>query len=172
MHIQPLNSRSLKAVLAAALLAALGLSASAAGFKAGDALPDLSQLKLEGKFPDSLKGKVVLLDFWASWCEPCKASFPTMDELQKRYGSQGLVVVAINVDENKADMENFLKKNAASFAILRDAAQKLVTQAGIVTMPSSFLIDQEGRVRFVHSGFRGEETKKKYEQEIESLLKK
>jgi thiol-disulfide isomerase/thioredoxin len=158
--------------LAAAILAA-GLAASAsAGLKTGDALPDLSKVKFEGSLPDNLKGKVLLLDFWASWCEPCKASFPVMEELHRRYSSQGLVVIAINVDENKADMDHFLKKNPASFAIVRDAAQKLVAQAGVATMPSSFLVDQEGRVRFIHSGFRGEETKKKYEQEIESLLKK
>jgi len=158
-----------------ALLLALGAGlcfSALASLKPGDALPDLTQLKLEGKLPDSLKGKVVLLDFWASWCEPCKASFPVMEDLQKRFGSRGVVVIAVNVDEKAADMQEFLKKNAATFTVVRDAAQKLVAQAGINTMPSSFLIDQEGKVRFVHTGFRGDETKKKYEQEIESLLKK
>ena len=161
-------------ILWPATVLALGLvvNVDAAGWKVGDAGPDLTQVKLEGKLPENLKGKVVLLDFWASWCEPCKASFPVMEELQKHYGPQGLVIVAINVDEKKADMEEFLKKNAVTFAVVRDAAQKLVAEAGIATMPSSFLIDQEGRVRFVHTGFRGEETKKKYQQEIESLLKK
>jgi cytochrome c biogenesis protein CcmG/thiol:disulfide interchange protein DsbE len=172
MHILPPKFRLAGALLAAALSAGLCPTAHAAALKTGDALPDLAQLKLEGKLPETLKGKVVLLDFWASWCEPCKASFPVMEELQKRYGAQGLVVLAINVDENRSDMDEFLKKNAVTFAVLRDAAQKLVAQAGIATMPSSFVIDQEGRVRFVHAGFRGEESKKKYEQEIESLLKK
>jgi cytochrome c biogenesis protein CcmG, thiol:disulfide interchange protein DsbE len=112
-----------------------------------------------------------MVDFWASWCEPCKQSFPVMEELHKRYGERGLVIVAINVDENRADMEAFIKKNTASFAVLRDPNQKLVEKAGIATMPSSFLIDREGKVRFAHTGFRGAETKKKYEEEIESLLK-
>jgi thiol-disulfide isomerase/thioredoxin len=167
----PPKRHLLKLGLAAILAAGFCLS-SHATLKSGDALPDLSQLKLEGKLPDSLKGKVVLLDFWASWCEPCKASFPVMEELQKRYGPQGVVVIAVNVDEKASDMQEFLKKNTASFTVLRDAAQKLVAEAGISTMPSSFLIDREGKVRFVHTGFRGDETKKKYEQEIESLLKK
>ncbi|MGH7973590.1 MAG: TlpA family protein disulfide reductase [Limisphaerales bacterium] len=157
--------------LAALLASGLLFTASAAGWKAGEPGPDLSQIKLEGKVPENLKGKVLLLDFWASWCEPCKASFPVMDELQKRYGAQGLVVVAVNVDENRSDMEEFLKKNSVTFAVLRDAAQKLVAQAGIATMPSSFLIDRQGRVRFVHAGFRGEETRKQYEEQIETLLK-
>jgi cytochrome c biogenesis protein CcmG/thiol:disulfide interchange protein DsbE len=172
MHTQLLKLHLIKVTVAAALAVNFCHNAFAGGFKAGDPMPDLAQLKLEGKLPEGLKGKVVLLDFWASWCEPCKASFPVMEALQKHYGAQGLVVVAINVDEKKADMEEFLKKNTASFAVLRDAAQKLVAQAGIATMPSSFVIDQEGRVRFVHAGFHGEQSKKQYEQEIESLLKK
>ena len=122
-----------------ALVLALGVGlcfSALASLKPGDALPDLTQLKLEGKLPDSLKGKVILLDFWASWCEPCKASFPVMEDLQKRFGSRGVVVIAVNVDEKAADMQEFLKKNAATFTVVRDAGQKLVAQTGISTMPS------------------------------------
>ena len=158
--------------LAAALCAAVILACAArAAIKVGDDTPNLATFNLEGKLPDTLKDKVVLLDFWASWCDPCRDSFPVMDELQKRYGARGLVIIAINVDENKADMEAFLKKNSATFTIVRDARQKLVDKAGVATMPSSFLIDRSGKVRFAHSGFRGAETKKKYQEEIESLLK-
>lgn len=153
-------------------LALFAVPAVAAGFKTGDTFPDLAGFKLEGTLPDNLKGKVVMIDFWASWCEPCKESFPAMNDLQKRYGAQGLVLVGINVDDNKSDMDVFLKKHAAIFTVLRDAAQKLVDKVNISTMPTSFLIDRDGKVRFVHSGYKGEETRKKYEQEIESLLKK
>jgi thiol-disulfide isomerase/thioredoxin len=144
---------------------------SIAAIKPGDSFPDLAAFKLEGKLPDSTQGKVVLVDFWASWCEPCKQSFPVMQELHKRYAERGLVIIAVNVDENRPDMEAFLKKNSATFVVLRDANQKLVEKAGIATMPSSFLIDRDGKVRFVHTGFRGAETRKKYEEEIESLVK-
>jgi thiol-disulfide isomerase/thioredoxin len=147
------------------------LSAYAGGVKAGDTFPDLGGFKLEGKLPEATKGKVVMVDFWASWCEPCKQSFPVMEELHKRYAEKGLVIIAVNVDENRTDMESFLKKNAATFVVVRDASQKLVEKAGIATMPSSFLIDREGKVKYLHTGFRGAETKKKYEEEIESLLK-
>jgi thiol-disulfide isomerase/thioredoxin len=143
----------------------------AGSVKAGDSFPDLAGFKLEGKLPEATKGKVVLVDFWASWCEPCKQSFPVMEELHKRYADRGLVIIAINVDENRPDMEAFLKKNAATFIVLRDANQKLVERTGIATMPSSFLLDRDGKVRFAHTGFRGEETRKKYEEEIEALLK-
>jgi thiol-disulfide isomerase/thioredoxin len=169
MHTQRPNPYGY--VLALVIGAQLAAASLNAGVKPGDAFPDLGSYKLEGKMPDNLKGKVVMVDFWASWCEPCKQSFPVMAELQKQYGEKGLVVVAINVDENRSDMEAFLKKNAATFLILRDSAQKLVAQAGIATMPSSFLIDREGKVRFVHTGYRGAETKKKYEEEIQALLK-
>jgi thiol-disulfide isomerase/thioredoxin len=160
------------AALGAAFLLAFSCRGTAGGLKVGDSLPDLSQAKLEGKLPDNLKGKVVLLDFWASWCEPCKASFPVMEELQKAYGDRGFVILAVNVDEDRGEMEAFLKKHSSSFAVVRDAAQKLVAQAGVATMPSSFLVDVEGKIRFVHTGFHGADTKKKYQQEIESLLKK
>jgi thiol-disulfide isomerase/thioredoxin len=165
----PKNSFALLG-LAALLLAARPDAASAA-VKVGDSFPDLAAQKLEGKLPDSLKDKVLMIDFWASWCEPCRDSFPAMEDLHQRYGPKGLVVIAINVDEDRADMEKFLQKNKATFAVVRDAGQKLVEQAGIATMPGSFLIDRTGKVRFVHTGYRGDETKKKYEQEIESLLK-
>jgi thiol-disulfide isomerase/thioredoxin len=146
--------------------------ALADGLKVGDALPDLTAVNLEGKLPEPLKGKVVLLDFWASWCDPCKESFPAMEELQKEYGPRGLVIIAVNVDENRSDMEDFLKKHIADFTVVHDAKEKLVAEAGIATMPSSFLVDQSGKIRFVHAGFHGSETVKEYRQEIESLLRK
>lgn len=157
-------------LLALLLGFALVFSASAS-IKVGDNFPELAGYKLEGKLPDALKDKVVLIDFWASWCGPCAQSFPVMEELQKTYGSQGLVIIAVSVDEKKADMEEFLKSHSVSFIIVRDAAQKLVQQAGITAMPSSFLMDKNGKVVFAHTGFHGSATKKQYEQEIQSLLK-
>ena len=143
---------------------------TAAPIKEGDAFPDLVKCNLEGTLPD-LHGKVVLVDFFASWCEPCKESFPIMEELHQKYGSKGLVIVAVNLDKNKSDMDDFLKKHTADFTIVRDAASKLVGQVKIPTMPSSFLLDRNGRVHAFHRGFKGEETRKKYTEEIESLLK-
>lgn len=154
------------------LIIGLGLAlAASAGIKVGDALPELISYKLEGKLPELPKDKVVMIDFWASWCGPCAKSFPIMDELQKKYGPQGLVIIAVSVDEKKADMDDFLKTHAVSFSVVRDAGHKLVEKTGISAMPSSFLIDRHGKIAFAHSGFHGNTTKKQYESEIESLLK-
>ena len=166
-----MNTSLLKKFTAVALLAGTILATRAA-LKVGDAMPDLASFKLEGKLPEALKGKVVLIDFWASWCGPCKDSFPVMNELQKKYAGQGLVIIAVNEDEEASDMKDFLKDNAATFNVVRDLGQKIVAAAGIQTMPSSFILDAEGKVKFMHSGFHGAETRKQYLDEIESLLKK
>lgn len=158
--------------LMASLCALLGSNAGAGGLKTGDTFPDLQAAGLEGHCPADLKGKTVLVDFWASWCGPCKQSFPVMEELHKQYGPRGLVIIAISVDQNKRDMADFLKKNPVSFAVLRDAAQKLVARVDVAAMPSSFLLDGQGKVRFIHTGFHGVETRKEYERQIESLLGK
>jgi thiol-disulfide isomerase/thioredoxin len=142
----------------------------AAPLKEGDAFPDLTQFGLEGTVPD-IHGKVVLVDFFASWCHPCQESFPVMEELNKQYAGKGLVIIAINLDKNKADMDDFLKTHPASFVILRDAGNKLVSQVKIPTMPSSFLLDRNGKINAFHRGFKGNETQKKYVEEIEALLK-
>jgi thiol-disulfide isomerase/thioredoxin len=143
---------------------------AAAALKPGDPFPELSRFGLEGTLPEC-KGKVVLVDFFASWCGPCKDSFPVMQEFYKKYADRGFVILAVNVDKKKEDMDGFLKKHAVDFPIVRDSANKLVSEVKIPTMPSSFLLDREGKVVAVHRGFKGEETRKQYAEEIEALLK-
>ena len=142
-----------------------------AAWKAGDTLPALDSFKIEGKLPDKLKGQVILLDFWASWCGPCKKSFPAMQELHKHFAGQGVVVIAVNVDEKRADMERFLRGMDVSFTTVRDADRKLVAAADVATMPTSFVIDHAGKIRYVHRGFLGDQTVKEYREQIVRLLK-
>jgi cytochrome c biogenesis protein CcmG/thiol:disulfide interchange protein DsbE len=162
-----------KSMILGALALTLGAGSTFAGskgIKVGDTLPELSTFGLEGKLPGDLKGKVVLLDFWASWCGPCKESFPVMDELQQKYGAKGLVILAVNVDENAAAMKDFLKDHPVQFNILHDATKKLVGTANIASMPTSFLIGKDGKVVAIHKGFHGKETAKEYAAEVEKLL--
>jgi thiol-disulfide isomerase/thioredoxin len=172
-----MNTLRVKLRLATILVLPLALgqfstTLPAAGkLKVGDAFPDLNQFQLEGQVPEATKGKVVLVDFWASWCAPCKGSFPVLEELHQKYGKDGLVIIAINLDDKREQMEEFLSKHAASFLILRDASKKLVGAVNISSMPSSFVLNREGRIVAVHQGFRGDETKKQYLGEIEALLK-
>lgn len=140
------------------------------GLKVGDTFPELGSFGLEGKLPDDLKGKVVLVDFWASWCEPCKESFPVMESLHKQYGARGLVVLAVNVDENIGAMKDFLKDHPGSFAIVHDAKKKLVGLANIASMPTSIVIGRNGKVAAIHKGFHGKETVSQYTKEFEELL--
>jgi thiol-disulfide isomerase/thioredoxin len=164
-----MNTSRLKQLTLAALVAGTFFTAHAA-LKVGDTLPDLAGFKLEGALPDPLKGKVVIVDFWASWCLPCAESFPVLDELQKKYGDR-LVVLAVNVDEQPANMKKFLARHPVSFTVVRDGEQKLVATAAPETMPTSFILDGAGRVHFQHNGFHGEATRREYITEIESLLK-
>jgi peroxiredoxin len=139
-------------------------------FKQGDQLPDLASFGLEGKLPDQLKGNVILLDFWASWCGPCKSSFPAMEEVNTKFAGQGLTIVAVSVDEKRANMQRFLKSLNVSFAVVRDAQHKLVAAADVPTMPTSFLIDRAGKIRFIHAGFDRDQTMRQYLKEVEQLL--
>jgi len=135
----------------------------------GELFPDLASFRLEGKLPE-MKGKVVLVDFWASWCIPCRQSFKTLNDLQKRFGPEGLVIIAINVDEDPKHMSRFLTRNSADFTVVRDASQKLVTALDVKAMPTSFLVDRDGKLRHIHSGYHEDETPKQYEQEVAGLL--
>ncbi len=102
----------------------------------------------------SLKGKVVYVDFWASWCGPCKQSFPWMNEMQAKFAARGLEVVAINVDAKLADAQRFLASTPAKFTVAFDAAGDTPKQFAIKGMPTSYLIDRRGKITRVHSGFR------------------
>jgi thiol-disulfide isomerase/thioredoxin len=156
-------------LLALALM--LGIATHGAeSLKVGDNFPELNGFELEGKLPESLKGKVVLVDFWASWCAPCRESFPALEDLHKRLAAKGVVVIGVSVDEVRGEMERFLKKNPVTFTVLRDAKQRLVARAGVPTMPTSLLVDRTGRVRFIHAGYQGKETKLLLERELTTLL--
>lgn len=148
-----------------------GLVALAGTPKAGEAFPDLSKANLEGTLPE-LAGKVVVVDFWASWCGPCKKALPVLADLSKEYGPKGVVFVAISLDEDKSDMEAYLKKNPLPFPVLRDPKGKLAESLNIQGIPVSFVLGPDGKVAASHDGFEGDKTRAKYVAQLDQLLKK
>lgn len=114
------------------------------------------------------RGKVVYVDFWASWCEPCRKSFPWMNELQVRYGKD-LKIIAINLDQKRDDAMGFLNKLKPKFTVVFDPAAKTAEAYQVKGMPSSFLIDRRGRIVVSHVGFRPSD-KAELESHIEKLI--
>jgi cytochrome c biogenesis protein CcmG/thiol:disulfide interchange protein DsbE len=116
-----------------------------------------------------LHGKVVYVDFWASWCGPCRQSFPWMNAMQAKYHARGLQIVGVNVDANSADARKFLAETPASFLIGFDPQGATPRSYGIKGMPSSVLIGPDGKVLLEHSGFRDAD-RAVLENKIESAL--
>ncbi len=144
-----------------------------ADIKVGDTFPALAPAGVvslaNGDVP-APTGHVMLVDFWASWCAPCKASFPAMGKIFSDFSSRGVLIAAVSIDEKPAAASAFVKKLAPPFTTLHDREQKLVKQVVVPTMPTSYLLDRTGKVRFVHEGFHGDATDKEIRREIEQLL--
>lgn len=120
--------------------------------------------------PAAYRGKVVYLDFWASWCSPCLQSFPWMKQLQDTFGRDGLVIVAVNVDHERAAADAFLRKTPPNFKVVYDSENKLFESYQLLGMPTAILFDRSGKQRGRHVGWRTEE-RSSYEAEIKALLR-
>ena len=161
---------------ACALLAfALGLAPlPAPAVEAGAAAPEVAAPRIgamsETVKLSAFKGKVVYVDFWASWCVPCRISMPALDALYRKYGARGFVVLGVNKDAASADVERFLKRTPVTFTLVQDAQDAAARAFDVKAMPSGYLVDRRGIVRSVHRGFTSE-TATRIEHEIDELLK-
>lgn len=163
-----LRMRFLIAVATAATIVAAPV-AFAAG--AGDPAPPFTLPESNGNAValDNLRGRVVYVDFWASWCAPCRRSFPWMSEMQRRYGDGGLTVVAVNVDRKREDAAKFLAVTPGAFTIVYDPAGAVASAYDVKGMPTSYLVDRAGRIVAVDSGFR-EDAKAALEARIKAAV--
>jgi peroxiredoxin len=158
----------------AGLALALGaLAAPGAGaLGAGDTAPQFTARALEGAGQLSLadyRGKLVYLDFWASWCPPCLVSLPALEALRQEYAARGFEVVAVNLDRDLEQARRFLRKNPVGYKSASDPEGRIPRSFEVETMPTSFLIDRNGVVQYVHEGFRKGDVELLRER-IEALL--
>jgi thiol-disulfide isomerase/thioredoxin len=136
----------------------------------GEQAPDLSRFPVEGTLPETTN-RVVLLDFWASWCGPCEISIPVVQEMHKLYASRGLVVIGISVDQDVEGMNRFMRKHPVTFPNVRDRFGHLQEAFNASSLPRSFVIGADGKIVGAHAGFNPSKTREDYIQEIESALK-
>lgn len=139
----------------ALLVLALALAPLAAADKTTSDTFDLTQHQ----------GKVVVVDFWASWCVPCRRSFPWLNDMHAKYADQGLVIIGVNVDANRDDATAFLGKYPVDFRIHFDTTAALASEYGVEAMPSSFVVGRDGQIKAQHLGF-----KVKRQDEYEAIL--
>jgi len=151
------------------VLAAYTLPAHAIG--AGTVAPEIGLKDLSGRGVSiaSLKGKVVLVDFWASWCAPCREELPVLESLYKKYRARGFEIVGVNLDNSTDNVQRFLSATRLSFRVVHDRGRTVADRYAPAKMPSSFLIDHKGVIRHVHAGFRAAD-RGTLEQQISALL--
>ena len=154
-------------VVAAALLAVPAIAADATG--------PAAEFKLQSRSGpavslSSLKGQVVLINFWATWCGPCRKEMPFLEQIQKKYAPLGFTLVGVNVEEDSRLMDAFLNDVPVTFPILLDPANSVSKLYNVSAMPSTVIVDRKGNVRFIHQGYQtGDESK--YQDMIRQLIR-
>jgi thiol-disulfide isomerase/thioredoxin len=169
-----MKTRTKSLLLLANVILASAISFTANATDVGQPAPQFTLPTLQQGQAVSLKdklGKVVYVDFWASWCAPCRTSFPLLNKLHEKLKAKDFEVVAINLDEDKTKAEKFLKDIPVSFTVLRDDKGGLADQYVVESMPTSFIIDKQGVVQNIHHGFSAADITE-LEQKITQLLAK
>jgi peroxiredoxin len=165
----------MRACLRLLTLAALAVASAGAGATlppVGKAAPDFAAKSDSGRNVrlSELRGQVVMINFWASWCSPCRQELPLLNKIYTQYRSAGFTLLAVNVDDNRRDADAMLKRLNLRFPTLFDGAKSVAKLYGVDTMPATLVIDRDGRVRYVHRGYY-DGYERKYEQQVRELLK-
>jgi len=157
--------------LFAFISAGAGSLAYAATVKAGNVAPDFTLNSMSGKNLrlKDMRGEVVMVNFWATWCGPCRQEMPLLDGLYKRYRKSGFTLLGVNIDNDRANAVRMAKKLKVSFPVLFDTDKQASELYSVSAMPYTVLIDRDGRVRHVHRGFRPG-VEKKYDKQVKQLL--
>ena len=158
--------------LALLLACCLLFSMPAWSVEASGPAPDFTLKQLDGKNLklSELTGKVVLINFWASWCGPCVKEMPMLNELYKKYQPLGFTVLGVNVEQNSDNARDFLAKNKVDFPILLDSRNEVTQQYKVIAMPTTVFVDRDGNMRFIHMGYKsGDEDK--YREMVKSLVR-
>lgn len=159
-----------RALLVSGLMMAAGLPAHAAVAR-GDA-PDFTLRTADGRNLrlGEQRGQVVMVNFWATWCGPCRVEMPHLNRLYEKYRASGFTLLGVNVDDDAAKATGLADKLGLKFPVLLDSEKKVSRLFDVSTMPSTWLIDRDGRIRHEHRGYRdGYEVT--YDQQIRDLLK-
>ena len=156
--------------LAAALLISVG-SLMSIPAQASQPAPSLTLKKLDNSSFNlsDYKGDVIYLDFWATWCPPCRKSFPWMEEMHQKYSDLGFKVIAISTDVKRSVIDQFLKDLTTNFIIAHEPTGEAASKFKVTGMPNSYLIDRKGNIRLKHAGFNSKD-KSKLEAEIKKLI--
>ncbi|MFZ5756442.1 MAG: TlpA family protein disulfide reductase [Pseudomonadota bacterium] len=157
--------------LALCVLLAVSGTVHAAADATGKPAPDFTLKSTSGKNVRlaEQRGDVVMINFWATWCGPCRQEMPLLEKLHGKYKDLGFTLLGINVEADDSGMAKYLKDVPVSFPILRDGENRIARLYGVDGMPSTVIVDRGGKVRFVHRGYKpGYE--QKYEQQIKQLV--
>jgi peroxiredoxin len=159
-------------ILGLSLAAATPQALLAASVGPGSAAPGF-QLPAAAGNPvgmDDLKGQVVLINFWASWCGPCRQEMPLLEQMYRKYKAAGFTLLGVNVEPKSVDALGFLKSTPVSFPILFDTQSKVSTLYEVSGMPSTVIVDRKGKVRYIHHGYKpGDESE--YMDQIRTLMR-
>ena len=157
---------------AAAVALAFGASGAVPAIAPLASAPDFTLRSMKGQNLrlQEQRGQVVMVNFWATWCGPCRQEMPQLNRLYEKYRASGFVLLGVNVDEDARNAVAVANKLGVKFPVLLDTDKKASQAYDLNAMPSTVLIDRDGRVRYVHRGY-AEGTEDTYDTQIRALLK-